>query len=129
MITITVGTLVRVKDILNKLANKQMPAKDSFKIMRILKAIDAEFSNAMEIQNKTLAKYADLDENGNYKTNPNGGVVLRQDSIDQCMQEMNDLYDTSITIECNKLPLSLFEDFSLSPSQLMSLEELIEYEE
>lgn len=127
MIQMKAGDLLGAKDILSRLANTEMSAKDCFKVLRILKAIDAEYNSIIESQKKTLEKYAEYDESGKMQVNDKGGIVLRQQDSEQCVAEMNELYSTIISLPCEKIEVGLLENLSFTPSQLLAIEGLIEY--
>lgn len=127
MIQITAGALVSAKDLLSKLANTSMPAKDCLKVLRILKRIDTEYNDIMDTQKKTLEKYAKIDDEGNFITNQQGGVMLKEECQEECVKEMNELYSSKIVIEAEKLPVDLLESLEFTPSQLLLLENLIDY--
>lgn len=127
MIQMKAGDLLRAKDILSRLANTEMSAKDCFKVLRILKAIDAEYNSIIESQKKTLEKYAEYDESGEMQVNDKGGIVLRMQESEQCVAEMNELYSTIISLPCEKIEAGLLENLSFTPSQLLAIEGLIEY--
>lgn len=127
MIQMKAGDLLGAKDILSRLANTEMSAKDCFKVLRILKAIDAEYNSIIESQKKTLEKYAEYDESGKMQVNDKGGIVLRMQESEQCVAEMNELYSTIISLPCEKIEAGLLENLSFTPSQLLAIEGLIEY--
>ena len=126
MITTTVGSLIAIKPVLQQLANLEMPAKESFAILRMLKVIDKEYESIESTQRKMLELYGDKDENGNYKSDGHGGALIRKESAEEFATQMGDFLKMEMELECGKLKLDMLDKLQLTPNQLLKMEEFIE---
>ena len=126
MIETPVSSLLTIKPVLQQLANTEMPAKDSFSVLRLLKVIDKEYETIETTQRKMLELFGEKDENGNYKSDGHGGVVIRKESADKFSEQMNDFLKMELQLDCGKLKLDLLDKLQLTPNQLLKMEEFIE---
>lgn len=126
MIETTVASLIALKPILQQVANTEMPARESFKILRMLKNIDREYEIIEATQRKMLDTYCEKDENGNYALDENSNFLIKQECIAAFNEEMNSLLITKISLDNDKLNLNLLEKINLTPNQLLKLEDFIE---
>ena len=126
MIDVSVSTLIAIKPVLQQLANVEMPAKESFKVLRTLKCIDKEYEVIETTQRKMLEAYGEKDENGNYIPSEMGGLKIKAECNTEFTKEMNELLGTKVSLECSKISIDLLDKMNLSPMQLMQMEEFIE---
>lgn len=126
MIETTVASLIALKPILQQVANIEMPARESFRILRMLKNIDREYEIIEATQRKILDTYCQKDENGNYVLDENSNLLIKPECITTFNEEMNSLLITKISLDSDKLNLSSLEKINLSPNQLLKLEDFIE---
>ena len=117
MIKTTVAALVAIKPILQQLANIPMPARESFLLLRTLKTIDNEYVIVEKTRNQLLTLYGSQNEQGELIINPN--------NINKFQEEINNLLETDIEIDCEPISIDLFEDIKISPSQMSLIEPFI----
>lgn len=117
MIDTTIAALITVKPLLQQLANIPMPARESFLLLRTLKTIDNEYLTVEKTRNQLLTLYGSQDEQGNFIINP--------DNTSKFQEEINNLLETNITIDCEPISIELFEDIKISPSQMSLIEPFI----
>lgn len=129
MIKININTLLSIKPILQELANMKMPAKQSFKVLRTLKAVDAEYSSIEEVQRNMVVNYGKKNNNGEYILDvENQGYTIAEEYKTAFAKEMNDLLTTEVELDCDKIDINLFEKINLSPNQLLAIEPFIDIE-
>lgn len=128
MIDTTIGALLNIKPFLQNLANTEMPAKDAFKVLKVLKAVDKEYEIVHEARLKLLESYAEKDAAGQWKVDSNGNVTIPVDSIEAFNKEQYDLLGTALSLNCDKLSISLLENLQFSPKALLDLEDFINFE-
>lgn len=127
MIQTTVSSLLAIKPVLQQLANTEMPAKDGFAVLRLLKAIDKEYEIIEATQRKMLDKYGERDEEtGNFKPDGYGGVMIKQESAETFSEELDQLLKTPVAFEMAPLKLDLLDKLQLTPNQLLKMEDFIE---
>ena len=126
MIETTIGNLLTIKPILQALSNQPMPVKDSFKVMRILMALEKEYELIEKTRIECIEKYAEKDGNGQIKVDEKGQAILQSEKIDEFDKEFNTFLTTSIAVLCDKININLLENFSLTPNELMNISAFIE---
>lgn len=130
MIKVNINTLMSVKSVLQELANTKMPAKQSFKILRTLKAVDAEYASIEEVQRNMITNYGKKDENGEYVLDPEGrGYLIAEEHQEEFSKEMGELLTTEVELECEKIDMAMFDNMDLSPNQLLAIEPFVEMDE
>jgi hypothetical protein len=105
MITTNISTLLTIKPVLQHLAQTDMPARESFKTLRILKVIDKEFENIEIVQRNLFNTYGEKDEEDQLVINEDGTVKIKEEMIRQrqifkegCQKYNNIDEDTSMKI-------------------------------
>jgi hypothetical protein len=126
MIETTVSSLITIKPVLQQLANTEMPARDSFTVLRLLKIIDKEYETIEATQRKMLETHGERDESGNFMPDGYGGVMIKSDSTKAFADEMEQLLKTKVTLEATPLKLEMLDKLKLTPNQLLKMEEFIE---
>ena len=130
MIKVNINTLMSIKPILQELANVRMPAKQSFKILRTLKAVNAEYASIEEIQRNMVTNYGKKDENGEFiLDSKNRGYLIADEYQDKVAKELEELMASEVELDCDKININIFDNISLSPSQLLAIEPFIETNE
>lgn len=126
MIETTVSALITIKPVLQQLANTEMPARDSFTVLRLLKVIDKEYETIEATQRKMLEAHGERDESGNFMPDSHGGVIIKSDNTQIFAEEMEQLLKTKVSLEVAPLKLELLDKLKLTPNQLLKMEEFIE---
>lgn len=126
MIETTVSSLITIKPVLQQLANTEMPARDSFTVLRLLKIIDKEYETIEATQRKMLETHGERDESGNFMPDGYGGVIIKSDSTKAFADEMDQLLKTKVALEATPLKLEMLDKLKLTPNQLLKMEEFVE---
>ena len=126
MIETTISALITIKPVLQQLANTEMPARDSFTVLRLLKVIDKEYEIIETTQRKMLEAYGARDEAGNFIPDNRGGVTIKSENIQIFTKEMEELLKTKVNLEVTPLKLELLDKLKLTPNQLLKMEDFIE---
>lgn len=126
MIETTVAALITIKPVLQQLANTELPARDSFAVLRMLKVIDKEYETIEATQRKMVEAYGDRDELGNYKFDNRGGIIIKEESAQTFSAEMEQLLNTPVNLEINPLKIDVLDKLQFTPTQLLKMEEFIE---
>lgn len=129
MIDTTIGTLIGGKALLQNLANTSMPVRESLKVLKTLKAVENEFDTIEKAQRKLLEVYGERNEAGGFIPDQNGNVRIIAGKEQEFAQEMKELLDAKIELNCEKIPMNILERISASPSQLMKIEDFIAFDE
>lgn len=126
MINTTVSALVALKPFLQQLAQTEMSAKESFKVLRMLKIIDKEYENIETIQMRVFDNYGLKDENGQLIIEETGNVAVNPEKMNEFNSELNELFSSKISLNCDKINISMLDNIPISPFQLMRFEDFIE---
>ena len=127
MITITVNDLLNTVPVLRELINKPFKGSIAFKLARLIREFDKENTLFEEARVNLAQKYCERDENGEPIILETGAIKLQEDKINECNEEISNLLSTQLEIVAEKIPISAFDDIELTPSQIIVLEDLIEY--
>lgn len=115
-----------IKNVLQECIDKKMPVKTSYKIMKIIKAIEEEevfFASKMQ---EIINEYGEKDENGNYIQTGENSIKIKDGKIEECNAKINELNSIEIKIPDYKISLEELELIELSPKELYLLDSIIE---
>ena len=126
MITTTIESLLTIKPVLQKLANTSMPARDAFSILKMLKLVDKEYESIEVVQRKMLDTYGAKNEDGNFTTDEKGNYIIKKESIEDYVAEMQAFLGEKIELNCSKINFSVLEKIDLTPSQMILIEDFID---
>ena len=128
MITIKMQDLLNSTEILQKLSQKDFKAKLAWSIARLLKAAEKEIQEFNETRLNLIKKYGEHDEGGDLITDENGNCKISPESVEQFTSELNELVNTEIEINANKIDIELLENTEFTPSDMSLLEPFINME-
>lgn len=119
---ITMKELLNAKPSLEKILNKDLPMKISYKLSKLARKLDTELKFFDESRKKLFKKYSDDQKQ------ENGQVEILDEYKETFEKEINDLLD--LEIDLNQIQTVKLEDFpdnlELTPIDLMNLECFIE---
>ena len=127
MITMTVNDLLNVIPVLRELLNKPFKGATAFKLARLMRELDKETTLFEESRQKIAEEYGKRDENDSLILNEFGNILIREDKITDCNNEMAALLNTSIEVNADKIPLEAFDEIDLAPAQAMAIDTLVDY--
>lgn len=117
--------LFKLNQLREKIENKKMPIKTTYKFTRLFKEIEEQVNFFNKTLSDLIKEYGKRDENNEFILTENKtGVMIQEDKYDECMekvQELNDLepefsYIPSFKLEeLDNLELSIEELDSLMP--------------
>ena len=129
MIKIKISDLLNGTDALKKLSETELKAKLAWQVGRILKAADAEIQSFNETRMNLIKKYGEKDENGELITDDKGNCKILNDELDEFSNELNELIESEIEINANKISIDSLEDKEFTPSEMSQLEIFIDFGE
>lgn len=129
MITVKISDLLNSTETLQKLSQKDFKAKLAWSIARLLKAAEAEIQSFNDTRMNLIKKYGEKDENGELITDENGNCKINPDDTAEFSKELNDLIETTVEINANKIKMDLLEDLDFTPSDMAVLEPFVEFDE
>lgn len=129
MISITLEQLINSSDGLKALSQKPLKARCAYTVGKLLKAADVEISNFNETRMELIKKYGEKDENGELKQDEQGNVHIGTEFVNHFNDELNELLNTTIDINSNKIKIEDLESVNFTPAEMTQLEDFIEFEE
>ena len=126
MITVKISDLLNSTETLQKLAQKDFKAKLAWSIARLLKSAEAEIQSFNDTRMNLIRKYGQKDENDELITDENGNCKIEQESINEFTNELNELVNTEVEINANKIDINLLEDIDFTPSDMAILEPFVD---
>lgn len=126
MITVKIADLLNSTDVLQKLAQKDFKAKLAWSIARLLRTAEEEIKNFNETRMNLITKYGEKDDNGELITDVNGNCKIVPDSIVNFSNELEDLLQTEVEINANKIDIEQLENLDFTPSEISVLEPFID---
>lgn len=125
MIEITLKEIVDGMDLLSELSTRSLKTKAAYQLGRILREAQKEFSLYNEKRIALLEKYADKDEEGK-PIIENGNYKISDEGIAAINTEYNELIETTVTLNANKLQLYLLDDETFTPTEMLKLMPFVE---
>ena len=129
MITSTLEQLLNSTDGLKGLSQKQLKARSAYAVSKILKAADAEMTTFNDTRMELIKKYGEKDENGELKRDEQDNVHIVDDMLPTFNKELQELLNTSVDINANKIRIEDIGDVEFTPAEMAQLDEFIEFDE
>lgn len=108
--------LVNAIDNLQKLSDMLLPAKESFKVVRLLTEIEPQVQNYHLQRNKLLSKYGDSEDEITF--------TIREEEKESYMKEAIDLENIEVNLHFEKIKIS--ENLAIKASDLVNIIDFIE---
>lgn len=129
MINVKISSLLNGTEALQKLAGADLKAKLAWQIARLLKAAEAELQSFNETRMTLIKKYGEKDTKGELITDEKGNCKILPENINTFTTELNELLNTEVEINVNKISIDDLENMSFTPSEMTLLEDFINFEE
>ena len=126
MIQVTLNDIVNSSSTFRELSEKQLPIRVAFKIARLIRELDKENVTFENSRKAIIEKYAMRDETGKITQADNGNIILQQDKIIECNNELNELLSTEVEINADKISIEELEKIEMTPAQVYNIEAFIE---
>ena len=125
MINTKLRNIVECADIMRELSTKPLKGRVAFRVARLLRELEKEFTLFNEKRMDLIKEYAQKDENGEMKSDENGNVTLDQDRLSEFYQSLDDLLNADVEINAEKIDAEDLGDVEFTPTQIISLEPFI----
>jgi|SRR5665647_246891 len=108
--------LVNSIENLNKLSEMLLPAKESFKVIKLLMEIEPQMQNYNVQKNKLLGKYGDSEDKKTY--------IIREKEQESFIKEVEDLGNIEIDLKFEKINIS--SGLTIKASDLINILDFVE---
>ena len=126
MIKVSLNEILDAGDTLSEIMKQQFRGSLAFKIARMAREFNKEIETFNIEKQKIIEKYCEKDENGQLKIDDNGMVKVLDESKDTIVKEMDNLLETQVEINVDKLPLDALDEFNITPQQMVAIENFFE---
>lgn len=111
---------------LKKIVNKELPIRTAYRLTKIMKAINDEFTSLEEARGKLIKKFAKEPEDGS--KGPQGEIKVDPEKQDEFYKEFVVLLEEEIDLDINLISIEDLGDISLSPADMFGLQIILEEE-
>ena len=126
MITVEIREILNSAEIMQRLSKRPFKGKIAFQIARILRYIDEELKSFNETRSKLIKIYGERNDAGELIIDENNNYKIQPDKIAKLNQEIEELLNTSIQINADKINISDIENEDFTPADILLLEPFIE---
>lgn len=126
-ISIMLGQLDRAFIVLRQLIGEKLPFKASYWLRRDIDAVSKVYQPFLEAKQVLFGEYAEKDENGKFKTLPDGAnIKLIEEKMDAFWAEYKELAEKEVEIEIYPLKLDWFDKVEGTVQDLAAIDFLLE---
>ena len=111
---------------LRAISEKQLPIKVSYALAKNIGKIESELKVYNKERNKLLDQYATKDEKGEFKFDKEGQVIFKDGCKEKWDKDINELLEIENEIDIHKFNINELEGYSISPSELMVIDYMIQ---
>ena len=115
-----------LKESCGSLVETKMPIEISYKIMKIIQAIEREENFFSKKMNEIIQEFGDKKENGELIFLENGNIKIKDGKEQECQKEIKELNELEIELPDYKIKLEDLNNISLSPKEIYSLDPILE---
>lgn len=126
MIEITVQEMLDSVSILKEINEKKMPAKAAYQFARIIRETEKELQNFQETRNNLIERFGKKDETGKLIEDKDGNIEIFQEKREIFKKEFNELMESKIHINCEKIELEDIFENEFSPAEINQLLPFVE---
>lgn len=128
MIQVKLGVILNSIDTLQRLSQQNFKAKLAWQIARLVNAIESELQVFNQTRLNLITKYAQTDDEDKLVTDENNNYIIKPENIDTFNSELNELINTEVELNANKISFKDLEELNFTPNDLSTLEPFIEIE-
>lgn len=125
MIEVKLSTLVDSIKTMNYLVKLQFKVYTAYKIARLVREISKELELFNEAKQALAKKYGEFDQNGNILLDENGNYKIKEECVNDFVNEYQALLSETVTLNAEPIPLKELEDKEFTPSEIESIIDFI----
>ena len=110
---ITINEAYNIFQNLNELADKDLPIKTSYKILKLAKQLQIEMDVMEESRKKIAAKYSE------------DGESVDADKVSDFRKDFAEILNQEIEVEWEKIPIEELGDIKLNVKTMSAIEQLV----
>lgn len=126
MITVKLHEIVNSTEPLKKINKLPLKATVTYHLGKIIKACEVELKNFYEARTKKIDEYGEKDSDGKLVADENNIVKFSDENKARFTAEIHDLLQTDVTIDVNKINLSVLQNIDIDSETLTPVHWLIQ---
>jgi DNA repair ATPase RecN len=111
---------------LRAISEKQLPIKASYALAKNIGKIESELKVYNKERNRLLDQYATKDKKGEFKFDKEGQVIFKDGCKEKWEKDIRELLEIENEIDIHKFKINELEGYSISPSELMVIDYMIQ---
>lgn len=117
--TIKMYQVLEFQSFYEKIKDKKMSIKTTYKFSKLLSKLESEFSFYQSEFQKILNNYGEKEENGNFVLTDDGqGVKIKSNCMFDCQKEIKELHNIEINIDDISFTLEELESLEITMGEM-----------
>lgn len=123
MIETTLGTLVQAEPALSRLAEARLPARVSYRVARLIRAVGVEVGHFSQEKTKLLKELGQPE--GPARPDGTQSFTVAPERAEEWVRRVTELAAVDVRIELTPIALTDLGDHAMSPADLLTLGPLV----
>ena len=120
MYKVTAKDIMDSVEVLKKLMEKDLKAKTSYKISRLVREVEKELNEINKTYQGIVIKYGEPSEENSDQ------YVVKENNIEEYNKEINEFLMSEVELNVNKIPIEELENENFTPTEIIKLEPFME---
>lgn len=120
------GRILNDAQSLGSISNKELPIKVSYAIAKNISKIESELKVYNTQKQKLIEKYSEKGEDGKTLIDAENKIKIQDEYLENWNRDIEELLAIENEVDIHTFDISLLEGFSMSPSELMLIDYMIE---
>ena len=119
------GNLHALRTLLDKIKKLHFSVQTQYKFLKISKVVLSELDIFEQQRQSLIESYAEFDENNKLIVSENGGIKIKEECLQECIDKINEINAIQITFPDIYFSLDELEPLDLTLGELEILEPFI----
>ncbi len=119
--------LYALRTLLDRLKKLHFSVQAQYKFLKISKIVQSEIDIFEQQKRNLIESYAELDEENKLIISDNGGIKIKEECIQECIDKINELNSLQITFPDIYFSLDELEPLNLTLGELELLDPFIKF--
>lgn len=120
MYKVTAKDIMDSVEVLKKLMEKDLKAKTSYKISRLVREVEKELNEINKTYQGIVTKYGEPSEENSDQ------YMVKEGNIEEYNKEINEFLMSEVELNVNKIPIEELENENFTPTEIIKLEPFME---
>lgn len=128
MIKVDMLSILNASKVFSELAETNFSGAVAFKIARLIREMNKEIEDFDKQRANIAREYGAKDDNGELIIE-NNNIRIDPERIEDCNKELEELFNTEVELNANKLRYTDIEGAEITPQQAISIMDFIEMDD